>query len=237
MKQRGEETYYETLKVSPKATIAEIVGAYHLARSAFSKESVATYSLFSQEDTQEILSKLEEAYHNLSDIDKRRAYDKWLLERSKNVAAPAPMNEWERQQKARKFQKLSPASSDSNEKADNITALPSVPADAAVAPSDPDPSARAEMPLVGNSTLVSGSLLRDIREKRGLSLDDVARITKIPSKFVRAIENEERKQFPARVYLQGFIKNMAVLYRIDPQSAVRSYLEYLDTRTSTEEAR
>jgi cytoskeletal protein RodZ len=75
---------------------------------------------------------------------------------------------------------------------------------------------------------VTGTRLREIREKRTLSLDDVSRITKIPTKFLRAIEEDDLKRMPARVYLQGFVKNLATLYRLNPKDTVKSYLEHID---------
>lgn len=75
---------------------------------------------------------------------------------------------------------------------------------------------------------LTGPILKAIREKRGLSLEDTARITKIPSRFIRALENGDVKQLPARVYIQGFIRNLASLYRLEPQSALKSYLSGLD---------
>jgi curved DNA-binding protein CbpA len=75
---KTKETYYELLKVDPKATIAEIVNAYHAAKNAFSKDSIAAYSLFSAGEADEFLKELEHAYMTLSNIDRKREYDRFL---------------------------------------------------------------------------------------------------------------------------------------------------------------
>ncbi len=87
---KNEETYYDLLKIQPKATVAEIVNAYHAARNAFGKDSIAAYSLFSADEAEQMLKQLEEAYQTLSNLDRRREYDRNLGTRSQSTVAPAP---------------------------------------------------------------------------------------------------------------------------------------------------
>jgi len=228
---KQEETYYDILKVDPKSTVAEIVAAYHTAKNAFSRDSVATYSLFSPEEAQAELDKLEQAYLNLSNIDKKRAYDRALHEKlhgESNSMMPPNMTELERRQNAHSHQ-----GSRGNAMTDNFDS-PSSPARfASTGPNSNSPSATVENPPPAYSSTdpVTGNVLREIREKRSLSADDVSRITKIPVKFIQAIESEDPKKLPARVYLQGFIKNLATLYKLDPKLAAKSYLDYTDGKT------
>lgn len=203
---RAEETYYDILKVDAKATIAEIVAAYHTAKNAFSHESMATYSLFSADEAEKILAKLDEAYHTLSNIEKKRDYDEQLKKRREEEGMPPQMTELEIKQKAQ----LLPNASDGAPKQQTPAALSE--------PQVPLPSYEA----------ITGAVLREIRDKRALSLEDVSRITKIPTKFITAIETEDPKTLPARVYLQGFVKNLATLYRLDPKFAATSYLGHID---------
>lgn len=208
---RREETFYDVLKVDNRATIAEIVAAYHTAKNAFSRESMATYSLFSPDETQAILSKLDEAFQTLSNIEKKRDYDKALTERSSGESVPSPLTELELKQKAQ----LLPRG--------EAGATSTVPA---------APQAPANTPLPSYDS-ITGAVLKEIRERRALTLDDVVRITKIPTKFVKAIEADSMNSLPARVYLQGFVKNMAVLYKLDPKTTVKSYLEHIDKANGT----
>lgn len=79
---------------------------------------------------------------------------------------------------------------------------------------------------------LSGSDLANIRNKKNLSLEDVFRITRIPLKYLKAIEADQWAVLPARVYLQGFIKNLAHAYKIPPQETLQKYLQHFDSAHS-----
>ncbi len=51
-----------------------------------------------------------------------------------------------------------------------------------------------------------GSRLRQVREAKFLSLEDVARKTLIPERLLRAIEEGNRAALPESVYIQGLLK-------------------------------
>ena len=76
MKWIGEQTYYEILEVSPTATVKEIQVAYEHAKETFHSDSLAIYSLFSEEEINEIQAAIEEAYRVLMDEALRKRYDK-----------------------------------------------------------------------------------------------------------------------------------------------------------------
>ncbi|MBI1859926.1 MAG: helix-turn-helix domain-containing protein [Deltaproteobacteria bacterium] len=196
---KATDTFYDLLKVPRSANIGEIVAAYHTAKSAFSKDSVATYSLFSAEEVQIELGKLEEAYLTLSNIDKKRDYDKVLT--LKGVPPNSPQTP-------------------------TASPPPQVVAEKAEVAPDPTPPPATVAP-----DEISGPFLEQMRTQRGLSVDDVSRITKIPTKFLKAIEAEDVKRLPARVYVQGFVKNIAVLYKLDAATTATAYLNSIDSRT------
>jgi DnaJ-class molecular chaperone len=75
MKQIEEQTYYEILEVSPKATIKEVQMAYERAKETFHSDSLAVYSLFSEEEIKKIQTMIEEAYRVLTDEALRKHYD------------------------------------------------------------------------------------------------------------------------------------------------------------------
>lgn len=54
-----------------------------------------------------------------------------------------------------------------------------------------------------------GQKLRDERIRKGLSLDDVAKATKIRSSFLLAIEKGDYSKLPSSAYVQGFVRNYA----------------------------
>jgi len=75
MKSIKDQTYYEILEVSPTAKDKEIQRAYEHAKETFHADSLAVYSLFSEEEVKEIQSAIEEAYRVLIDETLRRSYD------------------------------------------------------------------------------------------------------------------------------------------------------------------
>jgi len=245
---KAEETYYDILKIDSRATISEIVAAYHSAKNAFSKDSVATYSLFNNEETGAILNRLEQAYLTLSNVDKKREYDRLLqLKQTTEVSLSMPTHETPPAPEpdpavaaaesvfATSLGEDLLAQPTAAASADEPLAPESLPtelgSESAPAPVEAElkASRSASTPVEWTEGPLSGVSLRDIRERRALSVDDVSRITKIPSKFIRAIESDDPRQLPARVYLQGFVKNLATLYRLDPKAAAKAYLQHIDT--------
>lgn len=63
-----------------------------------------------------------------------------------------------------------------------------------------------------------GQLLKEERLKKGFSLEQVEKSTKIRARFITAIETDDYAHMPAAPYLQGFVKN---------------YSDFLGLRTST----
>jgi cytoskeletal protein RodZ len=78
-----------------------------------------------------------------------------------------------------------------------------------------------------------GETLQSVRIKQGLSLEDVAKITKIKSEFLQAIEIGEFSQLPSPVAVQGFITSYAEVLGIEAKT-VLSLLrrDYAVTRSS-----
>ncbi len=74
----AEQNYYELLEVSPHATRREMQDAFELAKATYGPDSVAIYSLFTPEESKELLKRIEEAYYTLMDDESRREYDKWV---------------------------------------------------------------------------------------------------------------------------------------------------------------
>lgn len=75
MKGIDEQTYYEILEVGPTATSKEIQKAYDHAKETFHTDSLAVYSLFTEQEIMEIQVTIEEAYRVLMDEALRKRYD------------------------------------------------------------------------------------------------------------------------------------------------------------------
>jgi cytoskeletal protein RodZ len=51
-----------------------------------------------------------------------------------------------------------------------------------------------------------GPYLRELREQKGISLDEIARATRIAPRFLEALEADEQSALPERVFTKGFIR-------------------------------
>ena len=77
-----------------------------------------------------------------------------------------------------------------------------------------------------------GSRLRRSRLRRGLEIEDVAKVTKVNPTYLRFLEDERFADLPARVYVRGFLMAYAGCVGLDPDAAARSYLEAFDAATA-----
>jgi cytoskeletal protein RodZ len=81
------------------------------------------------------------------------------------------------------------------------------------------------MPEIDDATEFSGSMLRQIREARGVELREMADKTKIAMAHLRAIEEEDFQNTLAPVYLRGFVKAVAQCLKLDPDRVAQSYMK------------
>ncbi len=69
---------------------------------------------------------------------------------------------------------------------------------------------------VAPAALHAGAVLRDAREARRLSVEEVAQTLKLTPRQVLAIEREEFDLLPGTTFARGFVRNYARLLQIDP---------------------
>ena len=70
-----------------------------------------------------------------------------------------------------------------------------------------------------------GTTLRQAREQRALSVEDLARITKITTANLTAVEQNRRDDLPGDVYVRGFVRAYAREVGLDPDDTARRYLD------------
>jgi cytoskeleton protein RodZ len=70
---------------------------------------------------------------------------------------------------------------------------------------------------MGGAVAGIGEALRSTRERRGLSIAEVAQDTRISPRFLEALEAEQFDELPAPVYVRGFIRSYASYLKIESQ--------------------
>lgn len=61
-----------------------------------------------------------------------------------------------------------------------------------------------------------GAKLRQERASRGLSIADIAHYTRIPSRHLEAIENDDFSELPGLVFTRNFVRQYALALNLDP---------------------
>ena len=65
--------------------------------------------------------------------------------------------------------------------------------------------------------------LRAQRERVSLSIEDIARVTKIPERSLRQLEAGQFEELPADVFVRGFLRSYARVVGVNPDEVVRRY--------------
>jgi curved DNA-binding protein CbpA len=92
----------------------------------------------------------------------------------------------------------------------------------------PRPKKRRFAPPTGfeltSDTEMSGAYLKRLRTACEVSLEELAEITKIGLRHLRALEENEFDALPAAVYVRGFVSEYARVFGLDPELVAKGYL-------------
>lgn len=68
-----------------------------------------------------------------------------------------------------------------------------------------------------------GEILKKEREKQDLSLHEIGLSLKINTKILKALEEGDQKQLPAKTFLRGFVKSYAQYLKMNPQEVLAAF--------------
>ena len=159
MKPLSDMNHYEVLEVPPDATEDDVERAYRVAAATYETDSLATYSLYEENELDAIRERIEQAYRVLASNEARESYDESLGGRP--PAAPAGRVEIQ---------------------LDFEAVADTRPAEVASAI---DEFIDLEHPSEGS---FDGARLRRTRLARGIEIDQIAQVTKINSGYLRSID-------------------------------------------------
>src|SRR5512133_1403564 len=249
----AQQTHYELLEIPMDAPAGEVDAAYARARALYGPDSIATYTLLAPDEAELLRARLEEARATLLDPEARARYDERLATLA--AAVPAPSSAWAppRDPPSTTPIQLLAVAADEEDEADEPSAPAAVappaqpasapapggapirlerevsrpamtPAPLAVPPPSPSTSASG-VAYVPEATSWSGEVLRNVREARGISIQQISERTKVSRHHIESIEADRFAALPAPVYLRGILLGLARELRLDGQKVARSYLE------------
>lgn len=239
-----KKNYYDVLEVSTNSTLHEIHNAYVRSKNAYSGDSAALYSLMSNDECENILNQIEEAYSIIGVAEKRREYDQArgfnqnhtpegfteeFLSRP-NYAPQKKLDELsdnnhgheellrEKAQRA-EFQHKQEHSPKNQTEVSKIQAVNKFGLSF-----EKDDQFEQE---IENTTQFTGEFLNQIREYKKVTIERMAEMTKISKTYIRNIEGNEFSKLPADVYTRGFVYQYAKCLKLNPDLVATSYIQHL----------
>lgn len=187
-----KRTHYDVLDVAIDATTREIRAAYDAAVKLIDGQNVAGYLMLDEGAQGDARAEIEQAYAVLVDPARRAHYDADNGTPSKN-------------KKRATLRFLRPVEE---------SASPPAVEGATVRPKEagrkPDVSEIIER--VGG---IGGPLLTELRQRKKLSVEDLAKKTRVNKRYIRALEAEDKEALPDRVFVRGFLTQIARVVGID----------------------
>jgi hypothetical protein len=209
------QNYYEILDLNENATQQEIFFAYEKAKKTYGTENKAFSSLFSTEESAELRNLIEEAYEVLRNDNYRNVYEKRMLA---NTFSKDEMT----------AEAIKSASQEIFKRAE-LPVVPTVTTQAAVSTGSEmfseapviDPQFEAEL---ANKKEWGGDDLKQVREYRKLSFDELTDITKINPWYIAALEKMDPTNLPVEVFVRGYVLQVAKALGLKEKAVADSYM-------------
>jgi len=210
-------TYYEILDIPVNASHFEVRQAYKEALSTYDGDALITYSLFSEEERNRILRKIEKAYLTLIDEEKREEYEQFLL---KNGRMDPTLRGDRNTRKAVPLFSNGPGE-------DTRTLLNRIKEKIQAGLLKP------EAAEILSKACNCGEDLEKTREFFGIERQEVFEITRINVTTLTALEGDDFEKLPPAIYLRSFLKAYAELLDLDPKNIIEGYLENMTLHQQT----
>jgi hypothetical protein len=199
--------YYQILKIPTNASLIEIKRAYKDALEIYEEGSLATYSLFSDDERAHLLTAIEKSFFTLVDEDKRAGYDRMLIDTSQ-VDASTLANKT-RSEPIPLFNENNSISAEAL--ADRIRKKSA------------QKEVKALLKEVLGKDLISGDDLKKLRKAFAIEISEIYLITKISVSVLKTIEDNQYERLPADVYLNNFLRSYAQILQIDAPRVIDGY--------------
>ncbi len=212
-----EKNYYAVLDISFNANPEAIRSAYIRAKNAYSRDSLAIYSLFDADESRKIIAEIEEAYAVLSDAEKRRRYDEshGFLSADSSHYYPSTFH-------VRQPEKSLSVNQPITEQP--LTNLRSYRLKKSY-------QENSEMEsLLKSPAEVTGAFLKRAREYKQITSEELIDLLKINKNYLIALEEDQVEKLPAAVFVRGFVTQYAKTLELDPNVIVPRYMDFLKSK-------
>ena len=235
-RRKSKQNCYELLGISHDADEKVIREAYEIAMETFEKNSLASYSLFSDEESDEILRQITEAYMTLSDPISRSNYDRKLQKQQKSVKTSSPT--------------LFLVESDTLDDKDKIESPLSIrQSHAPTTISNGDTRKYSSTRLrqrkllnyknrvsqeqadnfIASIACFNGEALQRVRQIKQIDLAEVAKDICVRLVYLEAIEDENFAVLPsASVYVKGFLQSYSRSLDLPPERVIQDYMQLFE---------
>ncbi|WP_413569087.1 helix-turn-helix domain-containing protein [Bdellovibrio sp. HCB117] len=200
MQATSRYNYYEILELTANAPQHEVSAAYERARTTYSGENPAIYTIFSEQEARELLVLIEEAYQVLGNKILRNIYDQRLL------SGRASLNDLT-------YASIIEASKQ---------VFPEQKVEKPIPTFKKDDAFEKEIAAKENW---DGAFLQKVREYKQISVQRMSEITKINSYYVTAVEGMDPSGLPAVVFVRGYVVQIAKALGLDDKKVADSYMK------------
>ena len=80
-----------------------------------------------------------------------------------------------------------------------------------------------------------GKYLKELRESKGVTLEEIAEETKIQKRYLEDLENDEFESLPGDAYVKGFIRNYSAAMNINSDEVMAIYKKMKINKNQMEE--
>jgi DnaJ-class molecular chaperone len=211
MKRFEELNHYELLEIPADASSFEIREAYRDALAIYNEDSLVTYSLFTDEERDKILKKVEKAFGTLIDEKSRVDYDRNLIKSGE--ADTSILNKRSQRKPIPLFRTRNLIDKDALFKK--------------IRKRIEDKDVKEISSQILSKEVISGNDLKKLRESVGIELEEIFEVVRIGVSILRSIEEDQTEGLPSIVYLKSFLKMYAELLQVDSKRIVDGYLKNL----------
>ncbi len=198
------KTYYDILEIPKDCGANDILKAYEKIKEAYSPSSPALYTIFTNDEAQQLNLLIDSAFSVLSNPVRRTEYDKSL-----KSSKPKSTN---MDQVVNKVDTPKTGDSGSNGK----TSFGIYTLDIAFENK------------IKETEIFDGPFIQKIRHYKNINLEQLSEKSKISKSYLLAIESHDFESLPAKVFVRGFVIQVAKLLILETEKVASSFMKIFD---------